>query len=163
SGRSPLVFDSGDYDARFELDGELIQYKLKYEKRRVIAEELKFKGRLVLRRGRKGSGRIWFPKAQTYRTFQTHDNQLAAVARRDSIQHQYFEFLFQWANHVRLFQFGTPLGKDVIDVLPKGVPPDFNPADTSQTTRLFRVGVETYGKPFKDAIKKDMALIGYKL
>lgn len=163
SGKTPLVFQSGTYDAVFESDGKPIRYKLKYENRRVQFEEMLFKGRRVLSRKKHGVGSIRFERSGKLERFQTPDNQLAAVARRDSLQHPYFELLHQWASSLRFFQFGSTMGRDVLEVLQRGVPPDFNPNDTSQTTRVFRVGLDTYRKRFKDAIKKDMASIGYKI
>jgi hypothetical protein len=67
---------------------------------------------VLLDRSTGGIGKLLAAKTGDRLDFQTPESELAAVSRRDSLQHPFFEKLHLWGNGVRLFQFGTPLGKD---------------------------------------------------
>jgi AAA domain, putative AbiEii toxin, Type IV TA system len=95
--------------------------------------------------------------------FQTPESELAAVNRRDSLQHPYFETLYSWGMGVRHFQFGTSLGKDRLLYLIKDKPSAFDPRNTAEVISIFRRGLDQFGNDFTDGIVSDMAAIGYKL
>ena len=113
-----------------------------------------------LERGQGGSGKLLASKTGQMLEFQTPDSELAAVTRRDSIQHPYFENLYSWGKGVRHFQFGTSLGKDRLVYLTKDKPSNFDPRNTAEVISVFRRGLEEFGDDFTRNIVSDMAAIG---
>jgi energy-coupling factor transporter ATP-binding protein EcfA2 len=89
AGNSRLIFDN---------NGEQLEYVLEVREDKVVREIFTIDGKTYLDRGIGGVGKIAAVKLKDDIDFQTPDDQLAVVARRDSIQHPYFEPLHQWAN-----------------------------------------------------------------
>jgi hypothetical protein len=78
---------SGDYDVTFH-DGSLIsQYQLTISDSKVLSEKFDVGGKTFLDRGMGGEGRICAAKHKDFIDLQTPQDELAAVARRDTIQH----------------------------------------------------------------------------
>lgn len=164
SGDTKMHFKSGSYIVRFENGNSDIKYSLSYEEAKVLKEELIVNRKVVLKRGVGGKGRIYFKRENKTMSFQTPDNELACVARRDSLQHPFFEDLYQWGKQLRHYYFGTSLGQDIY-VVPKSDESQLsvNQKDTINTVLFFKKGHSTYGKAFDDSIKKDMKSVGYKI
>jgi energy-coupling factor transporter ATP-binding protein EcfA2 len=162
-GESKPLFESGDYIARFKDAGALLEYRLKIQNGNVILEEFKRDSDLLLKRGPNGVGQIRALKLNQTLEFQTPTTELAAVSRRDNLQHPFFEALNVWANGVRHFQFGTPLGQAslVLQGSDKKTPHD--PKDTNAVLKSFQEGEATYGPPFKQGVIDDMGRVGYDL
>lgn len=161
---SPLKYISGDYEVVFEDGHKLLTYSLKYSDQIVTSEEFAIDGKKFLERGAEGIGKIYAVKENKWIEFQTPPNRLASAARRDSIQHPYFESLFQWGNDLRFFAFGTSMGKDHLALIVKeGAPISFNPKDPNQVAGVYRRGYTKLGQPFKQNIIKDMATVGYEI
>src|SRR5947209_16577965 len=161
SGESKLTYVSGNYEVTFERNGSSTQYLLRYENAKIISEVLKNGGRTLLERGVGGSGSIFALKANQHVEFQTPENELAAVARRDSIQHPFFEPLQEWGKSLHRYDFGSSMGRDHLAVLAKEKQIDFDPRDTNKVIGVFRGGEREFGDSFKEAIMKDLAEIGY--
>ena len=157
------MFRSGNYDVTFEHGGKVLKYILVYRDSQVVKEEFTFDGKKVMKRGRGGRGEILFEKTNRFAEFQSPQNDLAVVARRDSVQHGYFEPLYEWGRAIRLFNFGSHMGREVLGVIAKDQEIDFNPKDTTAVIRIFRKGIKECGEKFKKAILEDMAAIDYPL
>lgn len=163
SSEIPNAFVSGNYDAVFVSKGKLYRYILECHDRKVVREEFVFDGKCVLRRGPGGGGTIFAKKENRTVQFQTPEAQLAVVARRDSLQHPFFECLHTWGKSLRHFAFGEHLGKKLFAVLAKDHPIDSDPKSTEQVISVFRQGTRLLGKRYKKAIMEHMAAIGYPL
>jgi hypothetical protein len=157
------AFLSGNYDAIFDLDGKALRYILVYENSQVIREVVTLNGKKLIQRGRGGRGHILFEKTKGYSLFQTPQNELAAVARRDSLQHSFLEPLHQWGRSIRHFYFGSPMGKESLAVISKDRELPFNPKDTGKVIHIYRKGIKECGQRFKKAVLQDMGAIDYSL
>jgi hypothetical protein len=161
TGEFKLVFRSGEYDVRFEDGGKQHRYVLVFRDFRVVREEFDYDGRRVLTRGVGGVGTVFAERPGDMLEFQAPDTDLAAVVRRDSIQHPFFESLHQWGKSVYHIAFGTSLGKETIGVLVQEKQPEVDPRETSQTGRIYRAGEKTFGDVYKEAVIRDMTRLGY--
>ena len=98
-----LVFDENGKESNYELD---------IRESKIALETFAVDGELKLERGTGGKGKIFAEKEYKHIEFQTPENQLAVVARRDTIQHPFFEPLHQWASSLYHYAFNTPMGKE---------------------------------------------------
>ena len=94
------------YDVHFELGGRLLRYVIQVEDGRIVKEEFYQDGERLLERGPSGEGRIFATALGQSIPFKPPENELAAVVRRDSLQHPYLEPLHDWAQSVRHYIFG---------------------------------------------------------
>jgi energy-coupling factor transporter ATP-binding protein EcfA2 len=164
SGDTKLTFDSGNYDITFEKDGIPVRYYLAYEKAKILKEVLIFdQAEPVLNRGPGGEGKIFAAKLNQHIDFQTPEGELASLSRRDSIQHPFFEDLYEWGKSLRHYYFGSALGQHHLLVPFKDPSKVFNPKATDEVANFLRRGVDKYGKQMTDPILTDMKLIGYSL
>ena len=159
------LFISGNYRIEFDNNGKKIEYKLQYENESIVQEELNIDSNNRLKRGTNGIGTIYYSERDETIEFQTPPKELASVARRDTIQHPFFEDLFNWGKGVRHYLFGTQLGKDNIAMFikDKNERQLLNPRDTNLVIAMFREGREKFNEEFAKAIIKDMNNIGYSL
>jgi energy-coupling factor transporter ATP-binding protein EcfA2 len=163
-GESPLAYVSGEYDVMLEGEKDRLQYALHYEERRIIAETLHVNGELLLERHQGGRGQIKAIQLGQKMEFQAPDIQLASVVRRDSVQHPFFDDLFDWGKSCRHFSFGGELGRSTFAVFVKtGSAPDFNPKETDKAVALFKRAHKKYDKVFSDLVVTDMNKLGYNL
>jgi energy-coupling factor transporter ATP-binding protein EcfA2 len=157
----------GSFDARFEHEGKTVRYILHIEETVVRKEELTTADGVVLKRGPGGVGKIRAEQAGTEMDFQTPEDQLAAVARRDSIQHRFFEPLTSWGRNLYHYQFGSSLGKDKLAVLGKEdngpVSGDGATEDPDKVVAIFGRGKKQLGEKFTNSIITDMGQIGYEI
>ncbi len=163
SGDAKLIYRSGDYEVVFQNKKKVIKYILSYEDARVTKEELIIDKKHYLKRGKGGKGKILAIKLDREMEFQTPENELACVARRDSIQHPFFEDLYKWGKFLRHYYFGTQLGKDVFSVSAKGEEKEQNLKETNNVIYFFKKGLQKHGKAFTEQIKKEMKFIGYTI
>jgi len=163
SRRMKLVFRSGNYHVNFEDDGKVVEYVLEYRDSKVLRERFILDGNHLLDRGEGGTGKIFARKENKTVEFQTPENELAAVARRDNLQHPFFEPLNEWASSLYHYPFGSDMGKNVLAVKTKDYQGDFNPRDASQVVAIFGEGEKRFGSVFKESIKADMESIDYPL
>ena len=147
------------------------EYILKIEKGLVVQEKLIMYGEgnepLLLERDRSGEGTIFAKELNKKIKFQTPKAELAAVKRRDSIQHPFLEKLYQWSNSLRFYEFGTPLGKNFMTLMSY---PRIKLSDNKRELKsynsvvsIFQVGKQEIGDKFIQAIISDMKEIGYNL
>lgn len=167
SGERKLHYISGDYNVSFDNKGQEVNYILHYESWSVIKEELNIDSENKLTRGKDGIGSIQYAKRGETIDFQAPPNELAAVARRDTIQHPFLEDLYNWGRYVRHYLFGTELGKGALAMLKrdkeKAEQQVLNPKDTNLVIAVFLDGQKRYSSKFTEAIMNDMNAIGYSL
>jgi hypothetical protein len=149
------------YDVFFESDGCELRYVVEIEQARVIKEEFYRDGEPLLQRGPDG-GEIFAEVEKKPTPFRPPASDLAAVTRRDSLQHPFLEPLHTWANSVRHYEFGSKLGKDSFAMFLKDGPePDERNAN--QIVAIFAKAAGRFGSTFIDAVKQDMSRLGYEL
>lgn len=152
---------SGDYDCEFEHDGKIYKYALAYQNESVLRESLEISGKTVLKRGEGGVGEILAEQLNgDMLAFQSPPKDVAAISRRDLLQHSFLEPLYQWASEVRHYMFGSQLGKDIVNIhIPSA--PSVDERDQNAVVGIFRKAVKEFGEPFKEAVKKDLHAVGY--
>ena len=161
AGLRPLSF-SGDYDVTFDAGGKTLEYEVKFEQQQVVKEKFSVDGRVMLDRGANGVGLIRAEEivGVTDIRFQTPPSQLAAVARRDAIQHKFLEPLHAWASSLRLYYFGTFLGKDRMAIfLERGLP--WDERDPNNVVALYRSAEKEFKEDFQRAVIADMRELEY--
>lgn len=162
SGEIKLKFKSGDYIVIFNKNDKKVEYSLKYEDSKVIEEKLTVDSEPKLRRGSGGEGEIYAVDEKRMMKFQSPPSELACVSRRDSVQHPFFEDLYEWGKNLRLYYFGTQLGKSLYTVFQKDKEEkEPNLKDAEQAVAIFKKGQRNYSPQFIDNIKVDMAKVGY--
>ena len=111
AGDSKVNVLSGDWNITFENEGKSLEYDLQVADLKVVKDEFRINGTELLKRGTGGIGKLRAEQLNTLIDFQVPEDQLAAVARLDSIQHPFFEPLNAWGKSLYHYLFGTPLGK----------------------------------------------------
>lgn len=164
TGKNPKVYLNGNYHAVFSKGSLTYTYSIDIADGEVKKEKLIRDEDVLLDRGAQGIGKIWAEKISQFLDFETPSDQLAAKARRDTIQHPFFEDLHNWAGLLRHYEFGTSLGRDrllmVTDVLSSPVKTnDFR--DAADVIRLYNQAFAEHGKLFDDRILTDLRLLGY--
>lgn len=164
TGEQKLTFKSGNFKMTFDKNGQNIEYILCVDNAGIYKEELKADGTTLLDRGLKGEGTIFAKELKQNMKFQAPVNELACVSRRDSLQHPFFEDLYQWGKTTFHYYFGSQLGKDHFALISKDQKEEnLNLKDTNRVVGIFKKGVAKYGSKLLDPIKKDMETIGYKI
>lgn len=164
SGEKKLTYSSGDSELTFSNNKKEIKYCLSYEDVKIYKEELHINNKQFLKRGKKGIGKIYAEKLKQDIDFQTPENELTSVARRDTVQHSFFEEIYQWGKSIRFYLFGTQLGKDHLAVFVKDLEEkEINIKETNKVVAFLRKGIDRYGDDFINKILHEMELIGYKL
>jgi hypothetical protein len=146
----------------FDNEGRLLRYILQVANGKVTREEVYAGDEQVLVRGAGGAGEILAKEEGKRLRFRPPENELAVVARRDSLQHPFLEPLHEWAHGVRLYTFGTQLGKDHVALAAKGAP-EADERDAAQVVGIFRKGLRDFGQRFVDAVRRDMMELRYDL
>jgi energy-coupling factor transporter ATP-binding protein EcfA2 len=164
SGRLPnIAYSSGAYKVVFDHEGKTVNYILEYDERNVLKEYYAVDGNILLERGNDGKGKIFTQELERMVQFQAPTSQLAAVVRRDSIQHPFMELLYQWASHVLHFSFGSSMGKECYALINKEFTSNFDPRNTEQVIGIFRKGMAEHSVRFRDMIISNMSRIGYDI
>jgi len=163
-GEIKPIYLSFNFDAQFTDGKKEYKYQLKISERVVRKEKLEIDGQNVLDRNDDGAGKILAEQLGRKIEFQTPVSEIAFSARRDSIQHAFFEPLYEWARSVHLYSFGTPLGRDRFfffrnDLFKSEL--DFRTPE--MVVAIYKEGYENFGGDFKTDIIKDLAKIGYDI
>lgn len=165
-GDHKQVFTSGEYEVRLSSTDYSYVYNVVINHSVVTAETLSRNGTILLERGKNGIGKIWTEQEQKNMDFEAPQNQLVANIRRDSIQHSFFEKLYDWAKLLRHYSFGTPLGRDLLYGLAAQAngepPPDAEITDTNLVGKLYDYAFLKFGEPFDQAVLRDLAALGYE-
>ncbi len=154
---------SGTYIAVFDSNGEDYTYELTCENAEVVHESISIGNKTFLTRERGGAGTIWAEKIGDGQAidFQVPPSTLAAVARRDQIQHKFIEPLFDWANSLRFYQFNGQHQHTLGVIIPTGHQVDER--DENAVVGIFKEGINLFGQPFLDSLKSDLASIDYDI
>jgi hypothetical protein len=160
--------NEGHWVTEFTDDDYRFHYKLKLDRKEVVSEQLlRFNGKrkkVLLQRGKGGSGKLWAEKSKRQMDFQSPPDQIAAVARQDRIQHSYFIRLVDWGKATFYFKFGRISGSTLTymadDPAQKS---SFDPKDTSNVIEVFRRGKEAFDEDFTNDVISDMERIGYSV
>ena len=141
-------------------------YVLKIESGKVVEESFTIGAKQYLDRQTSGIGKVWAEKLKQDIDFQTPVDEVAALKRRDSIQHPFFEEIYNWASSLRYYQFGTDLGRSSLIVMRTqrldAIKESINFKDADQVIGIFKLG-EELGDSFIENIKLDMKLVGYTI
>jgi energy-coupling factor transporter ATP-binding protein EcfA2 len=157
--RPPLL--SGNYEIEFKLNNELIRYQLKYEEDQVFMERFSIDGKVKLERGNGGEGEIWAEELGRTIRFQTPTSEVAAVARRDAIQHKFLEPLYTWGSSLRHFQFGSSLGKEHYAVIVEKGDAKVDTRDPNAVVGLYKQAEKKFGESFRQALIQDLCCLDY--
>ena len=165
AGLQPQLLNSGNYTVEFSDNSDVYRYYLKIGQHKVVSEKLILNNEVKVERKADGTGNLFanaVGNGQMIR-FKISENQLIVFSKKDTIQHPYLEKLFEWANGLRLYAFGTPLGKDSGFAINDINQLQVNPRDTNSVAALFDKGVKNFGEGFKNNIIELMNNIGYNL
>lgn len=150
-----LIFDSDQEDKKKV-------YILQAENGQVVKEIFTIGHKTYLDRKESGEGTVWAEKLDQHIDFQTPLDGVAIFKRRDSIQHPQFEEIYNWANLLRYYEFGTELGKKHLG-LTNVKTKNLDLKDTDRVVDIFTSGQKELGDNFITAIKSDMLSIGYNI
>lgn len=156
---------NGHFHACFQDGDAEMVYELEVENEKVLREILTRDGKPLLDRGSGGQGEIFAVKENRQIEFQTPEHQLAVSARRDTLQHPFFEPLHRWASSLYHYAFGTSLGKEKLAVFVQGNGQNdaFDPKDSSQVVGIFSRGKKEFGDDFITSVVADFKAIGYPI
>ena len=160
--------DEGHWDTVFVDDDYRFHYRLKIKNKEIVSEQLlRFRGKrkkVLLERGKGGSGKLWAEKSKARMDFESPADQIAAVARQDRIQHSYFIPLVDWGKGTFHFHFGRVSGHTLALMVDDSTQkPGFGLKDTSKVIEVFRRGVEEFNNDFVSDVISDMQRIGYSI
>jgi energy-coupling factor transporter ATP-binding protein EcfA2 len=157
-----VVLRNCSYSAEFEENGSCVVYELEIKNEWVQSERLEINGRVVLNRGADGVGEIDYAEIGAKHKFQLPPFMLAAMTRRDSIQHPFLEPLYAWASELRHYRFGADAAKQALAVFMEGGP-QLDEKDQVKVSGLFRHAVKKFGDEFVQALKADLLRVGYSV
>jgi recombinational DNA repair ATPase RecF len=165
SGKIKPSFKSSNFTAVFKNDDKSIKYNLFISNGKVTKEELSSDGKILLKRGVTGKGKIYTLPMKKEMEFQTPPTELASNFRRDSVQHPFFEVLYKWSTSINVYKFGTPLGQDTMIIWSEEQKnnQNINISELEGTHKIFKEGNSKYGSKFIKAILKDMTEVGYSI
>ncbi len=165
AGLKTIAF-SGCYDFEFIDGDQTFRYQLAYEEGEIIMEKYSVGSVNLLDRGKDGVGKISaeaLDDGKRMIQFQTPTNKLAAVAKRDNIQHPFLEKLYEWGSSLRHYRFGTALGKDYFAVFVEDGIRKLNERDANDVVAIFQQGKKEFNKEFMDQIIHDMKELDYDI
>lgn len=168
SGQRQMPPEPNKFLAIIQLNNREFSYAIEFKEGAVISEILKIDGNEKLNRDAEGEGEIYYEKEQKFLKFKLPSNAIAAVNRRDEIQHPFLIELYQWASSVALYLFGSDFGKSkVMGITETEVfLNNQNPAlfdDPSNLVGIYSSAFQKFGDDFDRAIITDMNSLGYSL
>jgi hypothetical protein len=163
AGDRKEVLTEGSFDATFSNGNEPLHYVLHHANSIVTREELTSGTRKLLRRTQGDYGRIWNQEAEKDLRFEVSSKEVAAFAKRDSLQHPFLEPLYGWGSCVRHFEFGKTMGHSNFGIPVKGPVTPLSEKDTTQVVPIYSAGFKAFGDVFKTAVIQDMAALDYRL
>lgn len=167
-GRRNHLQDS-QCDFCLENDKENIIYSVSINQDSIESETYSVNNEVKLERYEDGKGEIFAEELNKKIKFHVPNNVYSVVAKRDKLQHQFLESLIQWAENVKIFHFGSELGKNelVIEMAnqSQGISPSFSNHFVKPFSIIyyFEKGLKLFGEQFKKDIISDMMLIGFPI
>lgn len=156
------------FNASLNLNSQSFSYEISFENGAVTKERLDVDGIEKLNRNNDGSGSIYYEQEKNKLDFKLPLNAIAALSRRDEIQHPFLIDLYKWASSTSIFLFGSELGKsqlmNIYDAQALFGSP--NPTvidDVNNLIGLYTTAFQKYQTAFDDAIIEDMNELGYSL
>jgi len=155
-------FASGDYDCTFQNNKSTLRYAIRFHDKTVAFETLEIDGKTLLLRDKNGFGRIYSEHAKQEIPFQSPTSMVAAVARRDTIHHNFLELLYEWALSVVHFEFSKSDGKDMLHMQISNTK-DNDESDLNTFIHIFKAGINEFGDRFKTPLIADLNELGYDI
>ncbi|WP_231914819.1 ATP-binding protein [Methylomonas sp. DH-1] len=162
------AYEACGFLVTLKLNSGEFSYEIAFKEGTVIKEVLLVDGEKKLSRDENGSGQIHYEKENTFLDFKIPANAIAAVNRRDEIQHPFLIELYQWANSVVLYLFGSDFGRsrvmgvtDAHAFFNNPNPPPFD--DPDDFVRVYSSAYKRFGETFDKAVIADMGELGYSL
>lgn len=162
SGAQREFFESGTYDATFEIEEKVFRYQLEFSDRKVVSESLEVDGVRRFGRGADGRGTIYAAKLGSDLEISMPDDALVVLARRDKVQHPFLEPMHKWAESARHYEFGTSLGRTNVTPLLELLSRREDDLDAKRVIDAYTKGFKSYGKNFDDAVLADFSALGYE-
>ena len=165
AGLRPLA-RSGNFDVTFTDEKDTVcKYLLRYEDQKVVQERYSINEDILLDRTEGGEGTIFAKEVEGGKKirFQTPPSELAAVARRDTIQHVFLEPLYVWGSSLRHYRFGSSLGKEHLAIFNATESKELNERNPNNVIHLYKMAHDEFGEAFEVMVKKDMARIDYDI
>jgi len=150
------------YICEFENEQSKYTYKLNIENHQVIHEFLSIDGVTRLERGPGGRGTIFAVEQGKDTKFQSPPTMLAALSRRDEIQHPFLEPIYTWGSSLRHITFGTTLGKDHFEII-KNENTQVEGWDQNKVVGIFRRSIAQHSDNFLTTLKSDLLRVGYSI
>ena len=130
-------------------------------------------GKTLLTRGENGQGSLLAVDAKQTLRFEVPKNQLAAVLKRNSIQHPYLQELFEWASSVKAYRFGSEMGARELVIDASALRSETPPTEAQRSStagaldynKLFLVykqGISQFGKQFDKDVIKTLRQLDYR-
>jgi AAA15 family ATPase/GTPase len=163
AGIQPQLLKPADYYAEFADAKDTYKYWLEISRQNIVFEKLVINGEEKFVRNDNGTGEIYADELNCKIKFQLPPNQLVVVSKRDIMQHPYLEELYAWADGLRLYEFGSSLGKDNFLSAPDKDDIIANPREANSTIVSFVKGEHEFSDKFKESVMKSMERIGYEL
>jgi energy-coupling factor transporter ATP-binding protein EcfA2 len=167
SGNQPIPYEKCKFSVNLNLNNSEFLYEIEFKESAVFSETLKVNGDEKLSRGEDGVGKIRYEKLNDSLEFKLPPDVVAAVNRRDEIQHPFLIELHKWANSIVLYSFGTDFGRSQLmgisdtQALFNGSAPAFD--DPSNVVKVYTLAFTKYKDKFDKAILKDMNKLGYAI
>jgi len=164
---SELLYDTAHYQIQFSNNDnnhrkEEITYSLQFKKAKVLEEMLSINGKSLLIRRQNGRGKLFDKNTGQYIDFQPPEDQIVALTRRDTLQHPFFEPLYQWGKSLTHYQFGDRMGKDTMARI-RDSNEECDLKNASNAIAAFEKARNHFGEEFIDTIKADMGKMGYSV
>jgi hypothetical protein len=163
AGTQLQLLNSCSYDAEFVDIDDVYKYSLKLSFGKVDSERLEINDEEKFVRNKDGIGEIYADELGRKIKFQLPSNQLVAVSRCDAIQHPYLNKLSDWANGLRMYEFGSPLGKNIYFATNDIHQGAVNPRKSDRVVALYVNGKQEFGQDFGRRIISYMKEINYDL
>jgi hypothetical protein len=164
--RDQLAVQETGYDVAFNDNGTPMRYVLRSHGGKVTEEKFWYDGDLKLERNGPLLKLKYEKEGGKFINHEPSDNEVSAVARKDKHQHPSLLSLRSWAEGVRHYTFGSPLGKDTLALQVKAAgdkPPEFDDCDESRAVAIFLQGVKEFEDEYRNSLLADMRELGYPL
>ena len=160
-----LKYKTGDYSMVFDENGKKVEYNLKYDDSIVVKEVFKFDSVEKMTRNSDGTGKIQAEDAKLLMNFKVPNDEIAAAIKRDSIQHPFFDKLYEWGENTFKYDFGGTMGKDHFMAFKKtrDKKENINPKDPNNVVAKLHEGIKIHNDIFKEQIITDFNEIGYRI
>lgn len=178
-GTQRQLWQSGSYKVKFGDEDGSSAYQLSIQDQEVASERYIVADQTVLERRADGRGELNATQlADQKLRFESPKDQLAAVLKRDAIQHPFLQKLYDWSVGVKHYRFGTTMGSDRVVITglspqmvdtsqPRAAPTIQSKSpeaqDPNQVFQIYVDGFTRFGVEFDSGIIKDMKSLDYQI